>query len=37
MIGKLGDVTRRMNGEFVVTFTVATDPRKELEKLHRSP
>lgn len=33
MIGKLGDVTRRMNGEFVVTFTVATDPRKELEKL----
>ena len=34
MIGKLDDVTRRMNGEYVVTFRVATDPRKELEKLN---
>ena len=33
MIGKLGDITRRMNGEYVVTFTVATDPRKELDGL----
>ena len=34
MIGKLDDVTRRMNGEYVVTFRVTTDPRKELEKLN---
>ena len=33
MNGHLSDVARRLSGEWVVTFTVTTDPRKELEGL----
>lgn len=33
MIGRLSDVSRRMNGEWVVSYTLTTDPRKELEGL----
>lgn len=33
MNGHLSDVARRMSGEWVVSFTLTTDPRKELEGL----
>lgn len=33
MIGRLSDVSRRMNGEWVVSFTATTDPRRELQEL----
>ena len=33
MRGKLGEITRRMNGEYVVSFTLTTDPRRELNGL----
>lgn len=36
MIGRLSDVSRRMNGEWVVSFTATTDPRKELENLQET-
>lgn len=36
MIGRLSDVSRRMNGEWVVSFTATTDPRRELEGLQET-
>lgn len=33
MNGRLSDVARRMSGEWVVSFALTTDPRKELEGL----
>ena len=33
MNGRLSDVARRMSGEWVVSFTLTTDPRRELEDL----
>ena len=36
MNGHLSDVARRISGEWVVTFTVTTDPRQELEGLENT-
>lgn len=36
MNGHLSDVARRMSGEWVVSFTLTTDPRKELEGLQET-
>lgn len=36
MNGRLSDVARRLSGEWVVTFTVTTDPRRELDGLEET-
>lgn len=36
MNGHLSDVARRISGEWVVTFTVTTDPRRELDGLEET-
>ena len=36
MNGHLSDVARRVTGEWVVSFTLTTDPRKELEGLQET-